>query len=132
VGAGFASDIGGDVPDWDNTESRESDEDAAWRDLVARFEAPAATTGPSPWPERENVSGPQLPGGTGGPGAASPGRGRHEAGGPPEPEGTPRGTDGPRSPGGHRRTDGPQGSDGRRAADGFRTSGGPEDADGTS
>jgi hypothetical protein len=151
VGAGFASDIGGDVPDWDNTESRESDEDAAWRDLVARFEAPVATTGPSPWPERENVSGPQLPGGTsgpGGPGAASPGRGRHEAGRPPEPEGTrepdglrgdgvrgperPRGTDGPRSPGGHRRTDGPRGSDGRRAADGFRTSGGPEDADGTS
>jgi hypothetical protein len=146
------------VPDWDNTESRESDEDAAWRDLVARFEAPVATTGPSPWPERENVSGPQLPGGTGGPGAVSPGRGRHEAGRPPEPEGTrgpdglrgdgvrgdgvrgdgprgperPRGTDGPRSPGGHRRTDGPRDSDGRRAADGFRAPGGAEDADGTS
>ena len=50
--SGFDSDIGGDVPDWDNTESRESDEDAAWRDLVARFEEP--TTGPVPWPEREN------------------------------------------------------------------------------
>ena len=46
--AGFDSDIGGDVPDWDNTESRESDEDAAWRDLVARFEEPTTTTGPAP------------------------------------------------------------------------------------
>ena len=55
MGAGFDSDIGGDVPDWDNTESRESDEDAAWRDLVARFEEPLTTTGPAPWPERENV-----------------------------------------------------------------------------
>jgi hypothetical protein len=58
VGAGFDSDIGGDVPDWDNTESRESDEDAAWRDLVARFDAPATKTEPAPWPERENVPSP--------------------------------------------------------------------------
>ena len=57
--AGFDSDIGGDVPDWDNTESRESDEDAAWRDLVARFEEPTTTIGPTPWPERENVPGPR-------------------------------------------------------------------------
>jgi hypothetical protein len=55
VEAGFDSDIGGDVPDWDNTESRESDEDAAWRDLVARFDAPVIKTEPIPWPERENV-----------------------------------------------------------------------------
>jgi hypothetical protein len=48
------------VPDWDNTESRESDEDAAWRDLVARFEEPVATAGPAPWPERENVPGQRL------------------------------------------------------------------------
>ena len=47
------------MPDWDNTESRESDEDAAWRDLVARFEEPATTTEPVPWPERENVPGPR-------------------------------------------------------------------------
>ena len=61
--SGFDSDIGGDVPDWDNTESRESDEDAAWRDLVARFEEPATPAGPAPWPERENVPGqrPQGP-----------------------------------------------------------------------
>jgi hypothetical protein len=58
VGAGFDSDIGGDVPDWDSTESRESGEDAAWRDLVARFDAPATTTEPEPWPERENVPSP--------------------------------------------------------------------------
>jgi hypothetical protein len=47
------------VPDWDNTESRESDEDAAWRDLVARLEEPAAPGGPAPWPERENVPRPR-------------------------------------------------------------------------
>jgi len=45
------------VPDWDNTESRESDEDAAWRELVARFEEPAAPMGVAPWPEREDVPG---------------------------------------------------------------------------
>ena len=43
------------MPDWDNTESRESDEDAAWRDLVARFEEPTTTAGPVPWPDREDV-----------------------------------------------------------------------------
>ena len=58
MGAGFDSDIGGDVPDWDSTESRESDEDAAWRDLVARFDAPATTTEPAPWPERESMPSP--------------------------------------------------------------------------
>ena len=45
------------MPDSDNTDSRESDEDAAWRDLVARFEEPATPAGPAPWPERENVPG---------------------------------------------------------------------------
>jgi hypothetical protein len=47
------------VPDWDNTESRESDEDATWRDLVARFETPTTTVGPVPWPDRENVPRPR-------------------------------------------------------------------------
>ena len=145
MGAGFDSDIGGDVPDWDNTESRESDEDAAWRDLVARFEEPVATTEPAPWPERENVPGP-LPRGPGGAGSAPGGRGRHEATRPPEPDG-PRGTDGfrgdgprgpegfhgpdgPRSPGGHRRPDGRRGTDGRRDPDGFRAPDAPPDAGG--
>jgi hypothetical protein len=45
------------VPDWDNTESRERDEDAAWRDLVARYDAPLTTQQPVPWPEREDVPG---------------------------------------------------------------------------
>ena len=46
---------GGDVPDWDNTDSRERDEDAAWRDLVARFDAPLAAQQPVPWPAREDM-----------------------------------------------------------------------------
>jgi len=43
------------VPDWDNTESRERDEDAAWRDLVARFDAPQTAQQPVPWPAREDM-----------------------------------------------------------------------------
>ena len=70
------------MPDWDNTESRESDEDAAWRDLVARFEEPTTTAGPVPWPDREDVPRPRP----------QPGRGADEAGGSPGA----RGTSGPR------------------------------------
>ena len=43
------------MPDWDNTESRERDEDAAWRDLVARFDAPLTAQQPVPWPPREDM-----------------------------------------------------------------------------
>ena len=43
------------MPDWDNTESRERDEDAAWRDLVARFDAPLTEQQPVPWPAREDM-----------------------------------------------------------------------------
>ena len=46
------------MPDWDNTESRERDEDAAWRDLVARFDAPLTAQQPVPWPAREDTSPP--------------------------------------------------------------------------
>ena len=49
------------MPDWDNTDSRERDEDAAWRDLVARFDAPPITQQPVPWPEREDVLPPRPP-----------------------------------------------------------------------
>ena len=78
------------MPDWDNTESRESDEDATWRDLVARFETPTTTAGPVPWPDRENVPRPRpqaaygadaadgSPGTRGSPAAPAPG----EDGGP--------------------------------------------------
>src|ERR1700723_2679142 len=46
---------GGDVPDWDNAESTGRDEDAAWRDLVARFDAPLTEQQPVPWPAREDM-----------------------------------------------------------------------------
>ena len=49
------------MPDRDNTESRERDEDAAWRDLVARFDAPPITQQPVPWPEREDLLPPRPP-----------------------------------------------------------------------
>lgn len=44
------------MPDWDNTDSRERDEDAAWRDLVARFDAPLTEQQPVPWPDCEDMS----------------------------------------------------------------------------
>jgi hypothetical protein len=54
-----------DVADWDNTESRERDDDA-WRDLVAQFDAPLAEQQPVPWPEREDMPPrTQQPGGPG-------------------------------------------------------------------
>jgi hypothetical protein len=63
VEAGFDAGSGGDVPDWDDTE-RERDEDAAWRDLVARFDAPLTAQESVPWPAREDMSrrapGPQA------------------------------------------------------------------------
>jgi hypothetical protein len=69
VEAGFDAGSGGDVPDWDDTE-RERDEDAAWRDLVARFDAPLTAQESVPWPAREDMSrrtpGPQaVPGADG-------------------------------------------------------------------
>ncbi len=42
------------MPDWDDSDRKGSDEDAAWRDLVARFDAPAAVDQPIPWPDRED------------------------------------------------------------------------------
>ena len=137
--AGFDSDIGGDVPDWDNTESRESDEDAAWRDLVARFEEPTTAIGPTPWPDRENVLGPrspaaQGPDGTGGTPGADGAQGTEtelgdfgtgEAQGSPEASG-PEDTDevegagGPDGTAGARGTEGLHGPDGARGVEGIR------------
>ena len=72
------------MPDWDNTNSRESDEDAAWRDLVARFEEPTTTAGPVPWPDREDVPHPRpLPDRA--PDEASQSPGVHGVSGPDEP-----------------------------------------------
>jgi len=74
------------VPDWDNTESRERDEDAAWRDLVARFDAPLTEQQPVPWPAREDVPAEPAPEADGaeGPDEARGSDGKHrgpEAGG---------------------------------------------------
>jgi hypothetical protein len=38
--------------------SGENEEDAAWLDLIANYDAPADIEGGSPWPERENLSEP--------------------------------------------------------------------------
>jgi hypothetical protein len=95
------------VPDWDNTESRESDEDATWRDLVARFETPTTTAGPVPWPDRENVPRPRPQSAHGADGAdGSPG---------------PRGTPPPPPP--------PAAAPGGPGGDGPGTQGPREDAD---
>jgi hypothetical protein len=42
----------------------DSDEEAAWLDLIGRFDAPAGTPdAPSPWPDRENLGPPERRGG---------------------------------------------------------------------
>ena len=38
-----------------------SDEEAAWRDLVAQYSTPAAADGAAPWPVREELSGARQP-----------------------------------------------------------------------
>jgi len=124
------------VPDWDNTESRESDEDAAWRDLVARFEEPATTTGPVPWPERENVPGqrPPPPRETDGAPGTQPPDGAHGAEAAPGGTGTGKaegragpGADGTTAPDelwGERRTGGVRETQGDGPARGTRETGG--------
>ena len=71
------------MPDWDNTESRERDEDAAWRDLVARFDAPLTAQQPVPWPAREDMSPPPTreTDGAGGAEEARESDGKHRAAG---------------------------------------------------
>ena len=103
--AGFDTGSGGDVPDWDNTE-RERDEDAAWRDLVARFDVPLAAQEPTPWPEREDM-----------PRRAPGSEVAHEA------EGTSGtyGTDGGNEADGGRAGRGSDGDGGNRRPDGWRT-----------
>jgi hypothetical protein len=69
----------GNVPDWDNTESTGRDEDAAWRDLVARFDAPLTEQQPVPWPAREDMAAEPSPqaDGADGPDGARGADGRH-------------------------------------------------------
>jgi hypothetical protein len=45
-----------DVPEWDPNSEEDARADAAWRELVARFDAPLSTQEPVPWPERETIS----------------------------------------------------------------------------
>jgi len=119
------------VPDWDNTESRESDEDAAWRDLVARFEDPAATAGPVPWPDREDVPRPYPDHGPDGSGGSP---GVHGVSGPDgvqetEGGGDAQGTQGPRTQG-PRENAGARGARGTEGIRGFDDEGVREAFDG--
>ena len=52
-----------------------SEEEAAWLDLVGRFDAPAAGGAPGPWPESENLAGAAAPASRGIPPGAVPGSG---------------------------------------------------------
>ena len=91
-------------------------DEAAWRDLVARYDLPAADPGAAPWPERESLSPPAPgPGSAGSPPAPGPG----SAGHPPAP--------GPGSAG-HPPAPGP-GSAGHPPAPGPGSAGHPPGAD---
>jgi hypothetical protein len=120
VEAGFDAGSGRDVPDWDDTE-RERDEDAAWRDLVARFDAPVTAQESVPWPAREDMSR-RAPGSQAAP-EAEEASGTHETDGGD-------GTDGERA---GRAADGElagRAADGRGATDGLYGGPGGIGADG--
>ena len=114
---------GGDVPDWDNTDSRERDEDAAWRDLVARFDAPLAAQQPAPWPAREDMpaeAASETDGASGAEEARGP-DGKHRA---PEIDGL-AGELGRHAADGEPGRHAAEGDSGRHAADGDRGVAGP-------
>jgi hypothetical protein len=48
----------GDVPGSAGDTAGGDGQDAVWRDLVARFDAPAPAGGEAPWPALENLDGP--------------------------------------------------------------------------
>jgi hypothetical protein len=49
------------VAEWDPNSDEDAREDAAWRDLVARFDSPLSAQDPVPWPEREEMPPPPPP-----------------------------------------------------------------------
>lgn len=49
----------GDVPGGTSGNAAgDGGEEAVWRDLIARFDAPAPADGGTPWPDREDLAGP--------------------------------------------------------------------------
>ncbi len=48
----------GDVPGTTGDAAAGDGQEAVWRDLVARFDAPAPADGEAPWPELEDLDGP--------------------------------------------------------------------------
>jgi len=46
------------VPNGTSGNAAGDGEDAAWHDLVARFDAPEPADGATPWPDREDLAGP--------------------------------------------------------------------------
>jgi len=48
----------GDVPNGTSGNAAGDGEEAAWQDLVARFDAPGPADGATPWPDREDLAGP--------------------------------------------------------------------------
>ena len=47
-----------DVPGTTGDATAGDGQEAVWRDLVARFDAPAPADGEAPWPELEDLDGP--------------------------------------------------------------------------
>lgn len=44
------------MPDKDSSERNDGGDDAAWRDLIARYDSPLSEEEPTPWPEIENAA----------------------------------------------------------------------------
>jgi hypothetical protein len=47
-----------DVPGGTSGNTAGGSEEAVWRDLIARYDAPAPADGETPWPDREDLAGP--------------------------------------------------------------------------
>jgi hypothetical protein len=103
------------VADPGNTDSWQSDEDAVWRDLVARYDVPLTAEEPAPWPEREGDTATEVPGTPGVEVDRVPGAGSDAGPGPHEPQvmPAPRLVRGARDPGGSTGRDLPAASTGR-------------------
>ena len=48
----------GDVPNGTSGNAAGDGEEAAWRELIAQFDAPEPADGATPWPDREDLAGP--------------------------------------------------------------------------
>ncbi|MGH3158730.1 MAG: hypothetical protein ACRDNF_19435 [Streptosporangiaceae bacterium] len=123
---------GADVTDGNSEEVARggSEEEAAWLELIGRFDAPAdSPDSPAPWPEREDLSA-SGPGGASSAGEKFGVHGSGEKSGTGEPGEAAGAADGPGSGGGPSAADGPGADEGLGAGHGVGPGDGPAGGEG--